>query len=112
MIRSFVDDGGPPSNAEGLAGGGDFHGHLRDGVADIDINKLVAFHKSHGTLATVTAVSPPARFAGLVLDGNTVSSFAEKAAELEARHEGFWHPMDTRRDRNYLEGLWATGKAP
>ncbi|MBS0603533.1 MAG: glucose-1-phosphate cytidylyltransferase [Verrucomicrobia bacterium] len=49
-----------------------------DGVADIDISALVAFHKSHGKLATVTAVHPPARFGGLVLDGNQVVEFSEK----------------------------------
>ena len=49
-----------------------------DGVADIDISSLVAFHKSHGKLATVTAVHPPARFGGLVLDGNQVVEFSEK----------------------------------
>jgi glucose-1-phosphate cytidylyltransferase len=49
-----------------------------DGVADIDIAELVAFHKSHGKLATVTAVHPPARFGGLVLDGNQVVEFSEK----------------------------------
>ncbi len=49
-----------------------------DGVANIDISQLVAFHKSHGKLATVTAVHPPARFGGLVLDGNQVVEFSEK----------------------------------
>jgi glucose-1-phosphate cytidylyltransferase len=49
-----------------------------DGVADIDVSELVAFHKSHGKLATVTAVHPPARFGGLVLDGNQVVEFSEK----------------------------------
>jgi glucose-1-phosphate cytidylyltransferase len=49
-----------------------------DGVADIDISALLAFHKSHGKLATVTAVHPPARFGGLILDGNQVVEFSEK----------------------------------
>jgi glucose-1-phosphate cytidylyltransferase len=49
-----------------------------DGVANIDISELVAFHRSHGRLATVTAVHPPARFGGLVLDGNQVVEFSEK----------------------------------
>lgn len=49
-----------------------------DGLANIDISQLVAFHKSHGKLATVTAVHPPARFGGLVLDGNNVVEFTEK----------------------------------
>jgi glucose-1-phosphate cytidylyltransferase len=49
-----------------------------DGVADIDLRKLLAFHRSHGKLATVTAVRPPARFGGIVFDGDRVSHFAEK----------------------------------
>ncbi len=49
-----------------------------DGVADIDITRLLAFHRSHGRLATVTAVRPPARFGSLELDGNRVTHFREK----------------------------------
>jgi glucose-1-phosphate cytidylyltransferase len=49
-----------------------------DGVSDVDLTKLVAFHKAHGKLATVTAVRPPARFGGLDLDGDSVCAFTEK----------------------------------
>lgn len=49
-----------------------------DGVSDVPIDQLLAFHKSHGKLATITAVRPPARFGGLVLEGNNVVNFAEK----------------------------------
>jgi glucose-1-phosphate cytidylyltransferase len=49
-----------------------------DGLADIDLAALTAFHRSHGKLATVTAVRPPARFGDIGLDGDRVSSFAEK----------------------------------
>ena len=49
-----------------------------DGVSDIDITALIAFHRNHGRLATVTAVRPPARFGGLELHGDTVHAFAEK----------------------------------
>lgn len=49
-----------------------------DGVASLDIRRLLAFHKAHGRLATVTAVRPPARFGGLQLDGDRVVSFQEK----------------------------------
>lgn len=49
-----------------------------DGVADININDLLAFHRHHGRLATVTAVRPPARFGGIELDGERVLHFAEK----------------------------------
>ncbi|MEO6221822.1 MAG: sugar phosphate nucleotidyltransferase, partial [Vicinamibacterales bacterium] len=49
-----------------------------DGVADLDVRKVLAFHRSHGRLATVTAVRPPARFGALELDGDLVTTFAEK----------------------------------
>jgi glucose-1-phosphate cytidylyltransferase len=49
-----------------------------DGVGDIDIGRLLAFHRSHGRIATVTAVRPPARYGGLVFDGDLVSRFTEK----------------------------------
>jgi len=49
-----------------------------DGVSDIDLDKLLAFHKSHGKLATVTAVRPPARYGRLDLEGDRVERFAEK----------------------------------
>ena len=49
-----------------------------DGVADIDINKLLNFHKSHGKMITMTAVRPAARFGELKLDVNKVVSFKEK----------------------------------
>jgi glucose-1-phosphate cytidylyltransferase len=123
-----------------------------DGVADINMEALVAFHRSQKTLATVTAVQPPGRFGALVLDGPKVLSFREKPegngwinggffvlspevldyiegdhtvwenepldrlaheGKLAAYlHQGFWHPMDTLRDKNQLEALWNTGQAP
>jgi len=49
-----------------------------DGVANIDINALVEFHKSHGKIATVTAVHPTARFGGITLNGNQIAEFKEK----------------------------------
>jgi glucose-1-phosphate cytidylyltransferase len=49
-----------------------------DGVSDVDVGELLAFHRSHGKIATVTAVRPPARFGGLVFDGDLVSEFTEK----------------------------------
>jgi glucose-1-phosphate cytidylyltransferase len=49
-----------------------------DGVAAIEIPKLIAFHRKHGKLATVTAVRPPARFGGLNLKGDAVKEFSEK----------------------------------
>jgi len=49
-----------------------------DGVADIDINALVKFHKAHGRKATLSAVRPPARFGGLTIEGDMIASFNEK----------------------------------
>ena len=49
-----------------------------DGVSDIDINELVKFHKSHGKIATVTAVRPVARFGELSLENSSVKEFREK----------------------------------
>jgi glucose-1-phosphate cytidylyltransferase len=49
-----------------------------DGVGDIDLHALVTFHRAHGRIATVTAVRPPARFGGLVFDGDVVVNFTEK----------------------------------
>lgn len=124
-----------------------------DGVANIDVSALLAFHRAHGRLATVTAVSAPARFGSLLLEDNMVRCFSEKpqtgegringgffvfesavldymqrddvalereplerlAAEgqlMAFRHTGFWHPMDTLRDKQLLESLWASGEAP
>ncbi len=54
-----------------------------DGVSDIDIAELIKFHKSHGKLATVTAVRPPARFGSLIMDGDAVTEFEEKNAMKE-----------------------------
>lgn len=49
-----------------------------DGLTDLDLRELEGFHKSHGKHATLTAVHPPAKFGNLQIDGNLVTSFAEK----------------------------------
>ena len=49
-----------------------------DGVSDVNLHDLAWFHRSTGKLATVTAVRPPARFGGLVIDGDLVTEFTEK----------------------------------
>lgn len=124
-----------------------------DGVADVDVTALIDFHRSHGKLATVTAVQPPGRYGALQLAGASVRGFSEKPpgdgglinggffvlspkvidfiaadetpwesspleqlavqGELMAfEHRGFWQPMDTLREKNLLEDLWSSGKAP
>jgi glucose-1-phosphate cytidylyltransferase len=49
-----------------------------DGVADVDVRRLLAFHRRHGRLATVTAVRPPSRFGGIAMEGDRVARFEEK----------------------------------
>jgi glucose-1-phosphate cytidylyltransferase len=49
-----------------------------DGVSDINLTELLQFHRAHGRIATVTAVRPPARFGGLLFDGDLVADFTEK----------------------------------
>lgn len=124
-----------------------------DGVADVDLTKLIAFHKAEGRAATVTCVQPTGRFGAVEFDGSKVSHFLEKpegdgrwisggffVLEPEVfdwlegddttwerepierlvqadqvsgyKHHGYWHAMDTLRDRIALEDEWATGKAP
>jgi len=61
-----------------LVRGQTFMATYGDGVGNVDISALVAFHRSHGKLATVTAVRPPSRFGGLVLEGGAVREFSEK----------------------------------
>ncbi len=124
-----------------------------DGVSDVDIESSVKFHRSHGRLATVTAVQPKARFGSLEVEGTSVRRFQEKATDTDAWinggffvlspaaidyvvadsemwelqpierlasenqlqayfHRGFWQPMDTLRDKHYLDDLWARNRAP
>ncbi|MCX8016718.1 MAG: glucose-1-phosphate cytidylyltransferase [Rhodocyclaceae bacterium] len=124
-----------------------------DGLSDINLRDLAAFHKRHGKWATVTAVLPPGRFGALAIEESRVVRFEEKPhgdggyinggffvlnpaaidlieddlsiwegaplqalvarGELEAyKHAGFWHAMDTLRDKNHLEDLWQRGQAP
>ena len=124
-----------------------------DGVSDVDIGKLIEFHRQHGKEATLTATYPPGRFGALDIQNQQIKRFMEKPkgdgalinggffvlspkvlslikgdqttweqeplmnlaerGELMAfEHTGFWQPMDTLRDKHYLEELWADGKAP
>lgn len=127
-----------------------------DGVGDVDITSLIAYHKAQGRKATLTAVQPPGRFGAFTLSDDAskpIESFREKPTGGDAwinggyfvlepsvidyiegdhttweaepmerlaeeqqlgafRHDGFWQPMDTLRDRQKLEELWSSGKAP
>ena len=73
-----TETGGRVKRLIPMTGGETFMMTYGDGVADIDISELVAFHRSHGKLATVTAVRPPARFGALAIDGDRVLDFVEK----------------------------------
>ena len=124
-----------------------------DGISDVDITKLIAFHKKHGKDATLTSVYPPGRFGALDIQDNQIKQFTEKPKGdgalinggffilspkvlkrisgdnciwekeplkglakddnlMSFTHEGFWQPMDTLRDKVYLQELWKAGKAP
>jgi len=124
-----------------------------DGVSDINIKKLIEFHDSKDTLATLTAVYPPGRFGSLDVKDDLVKTFKEKPkgdglrvnggffvlspkvidyisddetvweespmenlakeSQIAAyRHDGFWQPMDTLRDKNFLDKLWSNNEAP
>ena len=74
-----------------------------DGVANVDFNKLLAFHRSHGKLATVTAVRPPARFGGLLFEGSMVKEFIEKPQVGEGWVNGGFFVLEPG-VRKYIEG--------
>ena len=146
--------GGRLKRASRYIGNEDFCMTYGDGVGDIDVSKVIDFHKTHGRIATVTSVQPRDRFGILdVDDSGMVKGFIEKPRNngkwinagyfvlspkvfdyiegddeiweqrplqnlaLEGqlasyRHTGFWHAMDTMRDKAMLEHLWAEGGAP
>jgi glucose-1-phosphate cytidylyltransferase len=74
-----------------------------DGVARLDIKKLVEYHRSHGKLATLTAVRPPARFGGLQFSGDMVSEFTEKPQLGEGWVNGGFFVMEPQ-VLDYIEG--------
>ncbi len=124
-----------------------------DGLGDVDITKLIAFHRQEGKLATLTATQSPGRFGAIKLEGINIINFEEKPQgdgswinggffvlspkimdyiigddtiwerepmSLLARegqlnaffHHGFWQPMDSLKEKNYLEELWNADNAP
>ena len=145
--------GGRLKRVASYLGDEDFCFTYGDGVSNVDIGKLIEFHKQQNCLATLTAVQPPGRFGALIMQNGRVKSFEEKpqgdgawinggyfvlspkvidfidgdetsweqeplkaladASQLSAfNHQGFWHPMDTLRDKTHLEELWQSAKAP
>lgn len=73
-----------------------------DGVSDVDLDALVAFHRSHGKLATVTGINPTSRFGELRMEGAQVRSFAEKPVAANSLVNGGYFVFD-RRVFDYLE---------
>lgn len=73
-----------------------------DGVADVDLDRLVEFHRSHGRLATITAVRPPARFGHVELQGDVVVEFSEKPQTGEGWINGGYMVLD-RRVMDYIQ---------
>ncbi len=80
LIETGADTqtGGRIKRLQPYSGGGTFMLTWGDGVSDIDITKLIEFHKSHGKLCTMTAVRPPARFGHMEMDGDAIVEFSEK----------------------------------
>ncbi len=70
--------GGRIKRLEPYLRGGTFLATYGDGVCSVDIEKVLEFHRAHGKIATITAVRPPARFGGLVFEGDLVREFSEK----------------------------------
>ena len=147
--------GGRIKRAQEFIGDEPFMLTYGDGVANIDIKKLVEFHKTHGKSMTMTSAQPDGRFGALDIDkDNQVKKFKEKPkgdgswinagyfvcepkvfdyitegdstvfeqAPLQNlakdgeiytyKHDDFWMPMDTLRDKHKLEELWADDQAP
>jgi glucose-1-phosphate cytidylyltransferase len=101
--------GGRLKRLEPWLGGDDtFMMTYGDGVADVDLCALLRFHQSHGRIATVTTVRPPARFGGIVFDGDAVSQFTEKPQTGEGWINGGFFVLN-RRVFPYIAGdetLW------
>jgi glucose-1-phosphate cytidylyltransferase len=74
-----------------------------DGVSDVNLRELLAFHRSHGKLATLTAVRPPARFGHLVLRGERVTEFSEKPQTGEGWINGAYFVLEPG-VFDYIEG--------
>jgi glucose-1-phosphate cytidylyltransferase len=74
-----------------------------DGVSNVNLTELLAFHRSHGKLATVTAVRPPARFGHMQFDGNRVLEFSEKPQAAEGWINGAFFVLEPR-IFDYIQG--------
>jgi glucose-1-phosphate cytidylyltransferase len=75
-----------------------------DGLCDIDVNALLAFHKSHGRLATITGVAPPGRFGELELDGDRIADLREKPDQVDRYINGGFMVIDRQFIARYCSG--------
>jgi glucose-1-phosphate cytidylyltransferase len=82
-----------------------------DGVADVDINKLIEFHRSHGKIATMTAVRPPARFGAVTFDGDKVVRFEEKPQTGEGWINGGFFMLEPE-VKEFIEGDYQWEREP
>ena len=73
-----TNTGGRVKRLEPYLKDGTFMVTYGDGVCNVNLKELAEFHKAHGRIATITAVRPPARFGGLIFDGDVVKEFTEK----------------------------------
>jgi len=73
-----------------------------DGVSNIDIGRLIEFHRTHGRICTVTAVRPPGRFGEMQIDGSRVTEFNEKPQTSEGFISGGYFVFDSRRVWDYI----------
>lgn len=73
-----------------------------DGVSDVDVTKLLAFHRAHGKAATVTAVRPPGRFGEMRLSGEAVEEFNEKPQTTEGFINGGFFVCDSKRIWDFI----------
>jgi glucose-1-phosphate cytidylyltransferase len=145
--------GGRLKRIEKYLGCSTFMATYGDGLADMDVESLVGFHRRHGKLATVTAVRPSSRYGELAIENDKVTLFREKPQVNEGwinggffvlqpeifeliegendtletglllrlvergqlavyQHEGFWQCMDTYREMQQLDDMWARNNAP
>jgi glucose-1-phosphate cytidylyltransferase len=74
-----------------------------DGVSTVDLHELLKFHRSHGKIATLTAVRPPARYGHLMFDGDRVAEFAEKPQTAEGWINGAFFVLEPE-VFDYIEG--------
>ena len=146
--------GGRVKRAQDIIGNESFMLTYGDGVSDIDIGKLVKFHKAHGKLMTMTSAQPDGRFGALdiaadnkvqefkkkpkgdgswinagffvcepsvfdyiaqgdstVFEQQPLKNLAKNGEIYTYKHDGFWMPMDTLRDKNFLSEKWDSGNA-